>query len=145
MPTRIISLDYGLARIGIAVSDPLKMIASPFSTVKAEKKLPQTADRIIEELKKIEKEKECTIETIVIGMPYKMNGTLGMQADEVKAFAAELEKKIETPIEFWDERLTSVQANRTMEGMSRKKRSQFVDNVAATIILQSYLEAKCTG
>jgi putative holliday junction resolvase len=140
-PTRIVSIDYGLARIGVALSDETKIIASPFSTVKAERKSERNAEIVYNELKRLEKEKGCVISTLVIGLPLKMNGTMGMQADEVKAFAGELQKRIDTPIVFWDERLTTVQATRAMEGMSRKQRVKSLDNIAATIILQSYLDS----
>lgn len=141
--TRIVGIDYGLARIGIAVSDPTKMIASPFFTLQADRKVDQTAAKLLKELQRLQEEKECEVVTIVIGMPLKMNGKVGLQADEVKAFAAELAKITEIPLVFWDERLTSVQAERAMREaeMSRKKRAKVVDNVAATIILQSYLDS----
>lgn len=140
--SRIVSIDYGLARIGIAVSDELKIIATPFAIVAADKKIDNTVVKVREVLAQLEKEKGCEIKEIVIGMPYQMNGTLGMLADEVKHFVELLQKVISCPITLWDERLTTVQAERSLRegGMSRKKRSKVVDAVTATIILQNFLD-----
>lgn len=141
---RIIGIDYGLARIGIALSDEMKIIASPRATIPCQKKIEETAKTLLEEMDRIKKDKDCDIEEIVIGIPLRMNGQVGVQADEVKALAAVLESLVKTPITLWDERLTTVQAERSLrEGkMSRKKRTKFVDNVAAALILQSYLDHK---
>ncbi len=143
-PTRIIGIDYGLARIGVAISDELKIIASPCSTISCQKKLEETAKIILNELEAIKKTNNCEISEIVIGMPLRMNGQIGVQADEVKALSDILKSFIEVPIILWDERLTTVQAERALrEGkMTRKKRTQVVDPVAAAIILQSYLDHK---
>ncbi len=143
-PTRIIGIDYGLARIGVAISDELKIIASPCSTIPCQKKLEETAKIILNEVESIEKAKNCEISEIVIGIPLRMNGQIGVQADEVKALSDILKSLIEIPIVLWDERLTTVQAERALrEGkMTRKKRVKVIDNVAAAIILQSYLDNK---
>jgi len=143
-PARIIGLDYGLARIGFAYSDEMKMIASPGRTIQTEKKLEDTARKIHTEVKAFEEEKNCVVEIIVIGIPLRMNGQVGMQADEVKALAEILRPLIAAEIVLWDERLTTVQAERSLreEKMSRKKRSKVVDNVAAMLILQSYLDQR---
>jgi len=143
-PTRIVGLDYGLARIGFAFSDELKIIASPGKTIKTEKKLEETAKKIVSELTAFEQDKNCVVETLVIGIPLRMNGQVGMQADEVKALAELLKTSTNLEIILWDERLTTVQAERSLreEKMSRKKRSKVVDNVAAMIILQSFLDQR---
>jgi len=143
-PTRIVGLDYGLARVGFAYSDEMKIIASAGKTIESEKKLSDTAKKIVQEITSFEEEKNCAVEALVIGIPLRMNGQVGMQADEVKALAEALKGLCEIPIILWDERLTTVQAERSLrEGkMSRKKRSKVVDNVAAMIILQSYLDQK---
>jgi putative Holliday junction resolvase len=140
--TRIISIDYGMKRVGLAVSDERKIIATPWRTVLAERKLNETAVKIHQEIQAIEKEKGCHINTVVVGNPLHMNGKVGVLADEVKHFIEELKKHYTGEIVLWDERLTSVQAERALlEGsMTRKKRSQNVDVVAATIILQNYLD-----
>lgn len=141
--TRTIGIDYGMARMGIAVSDERKLIASPLATVFTEKKLEITATKLLEELAKYQQRVQCEIEEIIIGLPLQMNGKMGMLADEVTHFIEVLRGSITIPIKTWDERLTTVQAERSMKGaMTRKKRSKVIDTVTATIILQSYLDCK---
>lgn len=144
MATRIIGLDYGAARIGVSASDERKIIAKPLMTIRTEKKSELTVVKVLAELANDEKNNHYTIEQIVIGLPLMMSGKVGMQADEVKHFVELLRQKTSIPIVTWDERLTTVQADRSLrEGnMSRKKRSQVVDEVAAVIMLQSYLSCR---
>lgn len=145
---RALGIDYGLARIGISISDESKTIVSPWATISAEKKLEETILKLIQEIRKIETEKHCQIDEIIVGMPKHMNGTVGFLADEVHLFIQQLKSKLENiHILPWDERLTSVQADRTLResNMTRKKRSKSVDSVAAMILLQSYLEYKSLG
>jgi putative Holliday junction resolvase len=146
-PTRIIGIDYGVARFGIAVSDETKIIAMPLMTITAESKSEKTADKILNELKKISDLNRYDIAEIVIGLPLMMSGKFGMQADDVTHFVELLRTKTTIPVVTWDERLTTVQAEKSMrEGnMSRKKRSKVVDKVAAVIILQSYLDRRSFG
>jgi putative holliday junction resolvase len=141
---RIVGLDFGLARIGIAISDEQKIIATPMMTLQAEKKTEETILKLLTELRHNEHVRNYQITEIVIGLPLLMSGKKGMLADEVLHFVELLKKQIEIPITLWDERLTSVQAERSLrEGsLTRKKRSRIVDTVAATIILQSYLDHK---
>jgi putative Holliday junction resolvase len=141
---RIVAIDYGLARLGLALSDERKIIASSLKTLQAEKKAEATARKLCEELQKHGAEYGYEIEEIVIGMPLMMNGSKGMLADEVLYFISLLKKIFEIPITTWDERLSSVQADRALrEGnFSRKRRSKMVDAVTATILLQSYLDKK---
>jgi len=141
-PTRIIGIDYGMARIGISVSDERKIIAMPLITLKAEKKSENTISSLLKELEKHERENRYQVESIVIGLPLLMSGKKGLLADEVHHFVELLKKQITIPIVTWDERLTSVQADRSMResGMTRKKRAQRSDTVAAVIILQNYLD-----
>lgn len=138
---RILSIDYGMARIGMALSDELKMIASPLPTLQAEKKLESTVCRVASELAVLTK--TYKIEEIVLGFPLKMDGKVGLMADEVSLFADLLREHTSIPVRLWDERLTSVMADRSMrEGrMNRKKRAGSVDRVAAVLILQSYLDS----
>ncbi len=145
-PSRVLGMDYGLARIGVAISDERKIIATPILTIKTEKKLELTASKIVHELQQLQIKYGCDIETILIGIPLRMNGQLGMMADEVKHFVDVLKQLVAIPIVLWDERLSSVQADRSLrEGnMTRKRRSQVVDTVTAAIILQSYLDSKIT-
>lgn len=141
--TRIVGIDYGLARIGISVSDPTHLIAAPLTTLQAEKKSSATIQSLLAELDKHQKDLHYHIKEIVIGMPLMMSGKQGLQADEVQHFVNELRQATHIPIVTWDERLTTVQAERALrEGnLSRKKRSKVVDKVAAVIILQSYLDS----
>jgi putative Holliday junction resolvase len=143
-PTRIIGIDYGVARFGVAVSDETKIIAMPLTTITAESKSEKTADKILLELKILSEAGRYEIVEIVIGLPLMMSGKFGMQADDVTHFVTLLKTKTTIPVVTWDERLTTVQAEKSMrEGnMSRKKRSKVVDKVAAVIILQSYLDKR---
>lgn len=141
---RIIALDYGLARIGVAVSDETKLIASPLMTITTERKSEYTIAKILKELAIHQETLHYQIEEIVIGLPLMMSGKSGLVADEVKHFAELFRKSVAFPIVLWDERLTTVQAERALResSLTRKKRSQVVDKVAAVIILQSYLDSK---
>jgi len=141
-PTRIVAIDYGLARIGLAISDERKIFASPFMTVKAEKKAEKTAIKLLAELTKDQETRHYSLETILIGMPLLFSGKTGMLADEVTHFVELLKKLTSIPIVLWDERLTTVQAEKALrEGnMNRKKRSKVIDTVSAAILLQSYLD-----
>ncbi len=140
--TRIIGIDFGLARIGLSMSDESKIIAMSLETMKAEKKSEFTVSKLINLLNLHQKTCGYAIESIVIGLPLMMSGKHGLLADEVQHFVALLSKAISVPIITWDERLTSVQADRSLrEGnFSRKKRAQKSDAVAAVIILQNYLD-----
>lgn len=142
MKTRIVSIDYGTARIGIAISDESKIIAFPLKTIKTEKKLEMTAQKLIRELEIDMREKGYQIEAVVIGLPLMMSGKVGSMADEVKQFVEILKKIAQYKICLLDERLTSVRAERSLleSTMSRKKRTKFVDTVSAVIILQDYLD-----
>lgn len=139
---RIVGIDYGLARIGIAISDTSKLIATPLITLKAEKRSELTAEKLVNTLREHQEANRYNLEEIVIGMPLLLSGKTGMLADEVNHFAALLRSQTSVPITLWDERLTSVQAERSLrEGtLSRKKRTKHVDTVAAVILLQSYLD-----
>jgi len=144
MASRIIGIDFGLARIGIAVSDETKIIAMPVITMQAQRKCEKTVEKLLLELEKHQKEYNYEIEEFVIGLPLLMSGKIGMLADEVTHFVKLLNEAVDIPITTWDERLTSVQAERSLResSLSRKKRTKYVDTVAAVIILQSYLDSK---
>jgi putative Holliday junction resolvase len=141
---RAMGIDYGMARIGIAISDASKIIAMPLLTLQAEKRLELTVNKVVQEIRKQEEQHKCCIDEIAVGLPLRMNGTVGMMADEVKLFIALLQKQLTCTIIPWDERLSTVQAERTLResGMTRKKRSQVIDKVTAVIILDSYLSFK---
>lgn len=141
---RIVGIDFGMSRIGLALSDERQIIATPFQTLKAEKKTDLTIIKLLTLLNELQKTHSCEIEEIIVGLPLMMSGRNGFLADEVKHFVDLLSKSTSIPIRTWDERLTTVQAERSLREsqMSRKKRSQVVDVVSAIIILQSYLDHK---
>ena len=132
---RILALDHGTKRIGVAVSDETKTIALPLEYIPAEPFAP-----FLERLKKILTEKE--VDCILIGMPRNMDGSYGPAAQKVETFVGVLKTAITVPIKLWDERLTSTMANRTMiqANVRRDKRKEKVDAMAAAILLQSYLD-----
>ena len=133
---RILALDPGTKRIGIAISDELKMIAQPLEFVPAEPYVDFLA-----RLKEIIREKE--VELILVGMPRNMDGSYGPAALKVREFVAALRDAVTVPIQTWDERLTSAQAQRFLiqGGVRRKERKEKVDKTAAAILLQSYLDS----
>jgi putative Holliday junction resolvase len=132
---RILALDHGSKRIGIAISDELKMIAQPLEFIAAE---PFAG--VLGRLNELIRDKE--VELILIGMPRNMDGSYGPAALKVQEFVAELTGAVSVPIRTWDERLTSAQANRVLiqGNVRRDKRKQNVDKMAAAILLQSYLD-----
>lgn len=132
---RILGLDVGEKRIGLAVSDELGITAQGIDTVIR----TETASDL-NQIIKIIKEKE--ISKLVVGLPKNMNGTLGPQVEKVKDFVKLLTEKCPLEIVYWDERLTTVAAQRSLlEGdLSRKKRKMAVDRIAAVLILQGYLD-----
>jgi putative Holliday junction resolvase len=133
---RILALDHGTKRIGVALSDEMKMIATPLEFIPAEPFAP-----FLERLKQLIREKE--VELILIGMPRNMDGSYGPAALQVQEFIAVLKDAITVPIKAWDERLTSAQANRFLiaANVRRDKRKEKVDKTAAAILLQSYLDS----
>lgn len=137
---RIVGLDFGSKTVGVAVSDPLGITAQPVEIVrrKSENKLRQTLARI-EELAK-----EYEVEMFVLGLPKNMNNTLGERAERTLEFKEMLERRTGLPVVMWDERLTTVAANRAMMegGVRRENRGQYVDALAASLILQGYLDSR---
>ena len=134
---RILAIDHGSKRIGIAVSDELKMIAQPLEFIPAD----SFAD-FLQRLKELIHEKE--VDLVLVGMPRNMDGSYGPAALRVQDFVAALRGAITVPIETWDERLTSAQANRFLiqGNVRRQKRKEKVDQTAAAILLQSYLDSR---
>jgi putative Holliday junction resolvase len=133
---RILALDPGTRRIGVAVSDETKTIAQPLEWIPAE---PFAG--FLDRLKQLLIDKE--VDLVLIGLPRNMNGTYGPAAQKAEAFAAALRAAITVPIEMRDERLTTLQANKMMiQGrVRREKRKDKVDKMAAALLLQSYLDA----
>ena len=136
---RILGLDYGSKTVGVAVSDPLGLTAQGLETIwrKQENKLRQTLARI-EEIAE-----EYQVERIVLGYPKNMNNTIGERAEKSLEFKEMLERRTGLPVVMWDERLPTVEANRTlMEAkVRRENRKQYLDELAAIFILQGYLDS----
>ena len=132
---RILGLDLGQKTIGVAISDPMGWTAQGITTIRRTKKSED-----LEQINKICK--EYGVETIVVGLPKNMNGTIGESGERALEFSELIKEATGCPIEMWDERLTTVAAHRAMleADMSRSKRKKIVDKIAATYILQGYLD-----
>lgn len=135
---RIMGLDFGSKTVGVAVSDPLLVTAQGVEIIRRtdENKLRRTLARIEELIKKYQ------VETIVLGYPKNMNNSIGERALKSAAFKENLERRTGLNVVLWDERLTSVEANRTLmeSGVRRENRGEYVDKIAAVFILQGYLD-----
>ena len=132
---RIMGLDMGSHRIGVAISDALGLAAQALKTIQR-----RSMERDFEELDQIVRQFE--VSQIVVGLPKNMNGTLGEQAEKVLKWIKTLEEKIHLPVSTWDERLSTVGATRILleADLSRKKREKTIDRLAAALILQGYLD-----
>ncbi|MDB2107051.1 Holliday junction resolvase RuvX [Clostridium paraputrificum] len=132
---RILGLDIGQKTIGVAISDPLGFTAQGITTIRRKKK-----EEDINEI--INLCKEYAVEAIVVGLPKNMNGSIGFAGEKIMEFTELLKDSVECKIELWDERLTTVAAHRAMleADLSRGKRKKIVDKIAATYILQGYLD-----
>ena len=137
---RILALDHGTKRVGVAVSDEMYIIAQPLEYIP-----PEPFAAFLARLKQIISEKE--IGQILVGMPRNMDGSYGPAALKVQAFVAVLKDAVTIPIKLWDERLTSTQAQRFLiqGGVRRDQRKEKVDKTAAAILLQSYLDSGAAG
>jgi len=136
-------LDYGSKTVGVAISDPLGITAQGIETIerKEENKLRKTLARIEELVKEYE------VEKIVLGFPKNMNNTIGERAEKSLELKAALERRIGIPVIMWDERLTTVEAERTLieSNVRRENRKKYVDKIAAVFILQGYLDSLVIG
>ena len=134
---RIMGLDYGDRNIGVAVSDAFRWTAQGLGVVHKRRD-----DSELDELATLVREHE--VSEIVVGLPKNMNGTIGPRGEICIAFAQSLREQLNLPVHLWDERLTTVSAERTLleADISRKKRKQVVDKMAAALILQNYLDSK---
>ena len=132
---RILGLDFGRARIGVAISDELQMLAHPLETIPAHE---EPASRVSE----IVREKQ--VDHVVAGIPRQMNGQIGTAATEVLEFVEKLRAILPCPVVTWDERLTTVAAHRALRDAGKKTRDTrgYVDQVAAQMILQTYLDRR---
>lgn len=135
---RIIGLDYGTKTVGVAVSDALMITAQPLETIerKSANKLRQTLARIESIIE------EYQAERIVLGYPKNMNNTIGERAEATEQFKEDLERRTGLEVILWDERLSTVEAERILmdTGVRRENRKQYVDKMAAAVILQNYLD-----
>lgn len=136
---RVMGLDVGSKTVGVAVSDELGWTAQGLKTLKINEEKSEFGFVEIGQL--IE---EYQVDTVVIGLPKNMNGTIGPRAEASKQFANEIESKFAVPTVLWDERLTTMAAERVLleADMSRKKRKKVIDKMAAVMILQGYLDSK---
>ncbi len=132
---KILAVDYGDTRTGLAVSDRTEFLATPVGTI-TERNAQRLAQKVADAVK------EQGAELIVVGLPINMNGTKGPRAEKCEEFAQMLRELVECPVEMWDERSTTVTAHNILNttNVRGKARKAVVDTVAATIILESYLE-----
>lgn len=134
---RLMAIDYGTRRIGIALSDMMRLIAQPYTILAL-----TTRENLYNDIKHIVQDQD--VDKIIVGLPLNMNGSESHASELCTAFAGELSEALSIPVEIWDERLTSVEAESILTqeaGMSRKKRKKIRDKLAACLILRSYLES----
>jgi putative holliday junction resolvase len=134
----ILALDFGRARIGAATSDQLQLLAHPLETIPANE---QATSRVVE----IVREKK--VDHVVVGIPRQMNGQIGVAATEVLRFVEKLRAILPCPVVTWDERLTTAAAHRARRDAGKKTRHTrgYIDQVAAQMILQSYLDRRAAN
>jgi putative holliday junction resolvase len=136
-PGRVLGLDVGSRRIGLAVSDPLGITAQGLETLQRRNKRTDFAalEGVI---------RQYGVKEIVIGLPLRMSGEAGTQSARMREFAGELRKRFKLPVYLWDERLTSAEANRLLRetDLSIEKRAKAVDRMAAVLILQGWMESR---
>jgi putative Holliday junction resolvase len=133
---RVLGIDVGSVRVGVAMSDPLGMIASPLEVILRAQKNP------FKRIAQLVEDNEVSV--VVVGYPLRMNGEKGPATEAVEVFVKGLLQHVQVPVELWDERLSTAQAQRAMieTGARREKRKQDIDKVAAALVLQSYLDAQ---
>lgn len=134
---KIMAIDYGDVRTGVAFCDAREILASPYTVIK-ESYQPKLIDRLVEIITKEKPEK------IVIGLPRNMDGSYGYRCDECKSLGEKLSQQIDLPVDYQDERLTTVMAHNVLSGnnVRGQKRKDTVDAVSAVMILQSYIDKK---
>ena len=135
MRSRLLGVDYGLARVGIALSDPLGITAQPLTTLhrRGDKQICREIAQLVEQREVVE---------VIVGIPLEMSGDRGPAAELVERFVARLKNYLTVPVTLWDERLTSVTAERDLSeaGVKWRRRKKILDQVAAAIMLQVVLE-----
>jgi putative Holliday junction resolvase len=134
---RVLALDVGDKRIGVAISDPSQVLARSLKVIQRSSRQEDLAAvaRLVEEYE---------VERVVVGYPRSLNGTVGEQAEKVERYAADLAEVLDVPVLLWDERFSTVSAERLMRkaGLRGKKKRERVDAVAAAVILQDYLDSR---
>src|SRR5262249_20951815 len=131
----ILAFDFGRARIGVAISDELQLLAHPLETIPANERAPSRVAELV---------RERNVDHVVAGLPRQMNGQIGTAATELLDFVEKLRAILPCPVATWDERLTTVAAHRALRDAGKKTRHtrDYVDQVAAQMILQSYLDSR---
>jgi len=132
---RVLALDLGEKRIGVALSDRLGWLATPLMVLSCSSREAELA--AIEELAQ-----KHRVERVIVGYPRNLNGTIGPQAQHVEAYVKQLRARLQVPVVLWDERLSTVQAERLIHETGRRVRREGIDAAAAAVILQSYLDAQ---
>jgi putative holliday junction resolvase len=134
----ILALDFGRVRIGAAISDELQLLAHPLETIPANEQAPSRVAEIVRERK---------VDHVIAGIPRQMNGQIGAAATEVLQFVEKLRAILPCPVVTWDERLTTVAAHRALRDAGKKTRHtrSYIDQVAAQMILQSYLDRRAAN
>lgn len=134
---RVLALDLGTRRIGLAVSDELGITAQGIPTL-----IRGNLHQDLQELARVVRERD--VDRILLGDPRRMNGEEGRQSEWVREFAARLEKRLQLPVDLWDERLTSREAERTLRGsgVPEASRKAAIDRLSAVILLQSFLDSR---
>jgi putative Holliday junction resolvase len=131
--TPVLGIDFGRTRIGVAISDELRLLAHPLETIPADKNATRRVAEIVSARK---------IDNVVVGLPRNMDGSYGAAANDAQKFVEELRALLSCPVTTWDERLTTMAANRSLREAGKKTRDTrgYVDQVAAQMILQGYLD-----
>ncbi len=131
---RLMGLDLGERRIGVAVSDPSRVLARGIEVIER-----HSVEKDLEAIARLAEEYE--VEAIVVGFPRRLNGTAGEEAKKARAFSAQIEAHLGLPVILWDERLSTVRAARALAEGGKRKRHLGIDAVAAVVILQDYLDS----
>ncbi len=134
----ILALDFGRARLGVAISDELQLLAHPVETILANERATSRVVQLV---------RERNVEHVVVGIPKRMNGQIGTAATEALEFVEKLRAVLPCPVVTWDERLTTVAAHRALRDAGKKTRHTrgYIDQVAAQMILQSYLDSRAAN
>ncbi len=139
---RILAVDFGHVRVGLALSDPMRWFASPLPNIQGSKNPKKAAQTLATTMSEICAAKKIEIDLIVVGLPLHLDGSESERSKEVRLFCDALKELTPIKIELFDERMTTLQAERSLieANLSRKKRSRTIDGVSSTILLQSFLD-----